>query len=63
MLPEGVSIVSESWYSPQLQTVMMRHQNDPRTGETIFRLSNVKLGEPDPSLFQVPQDYQLIERK
>jgi hypothetical protein len=58
-----INITSERWYSPQLQTIVMTKQNDPRTGENVFRLSNVKLGEPDPSLFQVPAGYQLIDRK
>lgn len=58
-----INITSERWYSPQLQTVMMTKQNDPRSGETTFRLTNVKLGEPDASLFQVPAGYQVVERK
>ena len=58
-----ITIVSERWFSPQLQTVMMTKQNDPRSGENVFRLSNVKLGEPDASLFQVPAGYQVIEGK
>lgn len=58
-----ISITSERWYSPQLQTVMMTKQNDPRSGENTFRLTNVRLGEPDPSLFQVPAGYQVTERR
>jgi hypothetical protein len=58
-----ITIVSERWFSPQLQTVMMTKQNDPRSGEIVFRLSNVKLGEPDASLFQVPAGYQVTEGK
>jgi hypothetical protein len=58
-----INVTSERWYSPQLSTIMMTKQNDPRTGENTFRLSNVKLGEPDPTLFQIPAGYQLTERK
>ena len=58
-----INSVSERWYSPQLQTMMMTKQTDPRSGENIFRLTNVKLGEPDPSLFQVPAGYQVIESR
>jgi len=58
-----INITSERWFSPQLQTVMMTKQNDPRTGENMFRLTNVKLGEPDPALFSVPAGYQLTDRK
>ena len=56
-----INITSERWYSPQLQTVMMTSSNDPRSGENIFKLTNVKLGEPDASLFQVPAGYQVVE--
>ena len=58
-----INITSERWYSPQLQTIMMTKQVDPRSGETVFRLTNVKVGEPDPGLFQVPAGYQVTERK
>jgi hypothetical protein len=58
-----INITSERWYSPQLQTVMMTKLNDPRSGETVFRLTGVKLGEPDAGLFQVPAGYQVSERK
>jgi hypothetical protein len=58
-----INITSERWYSPQLQTIMMTKQVDPRSGETVFRLTNVKVGEPDPGLFQVPSGYQVTERK
>jgi hypothetical protein len=56
-----INITSERWYSQQLQTVMMTRQNDPRSGENTFKLTNVRLGEPDPGLFQVPAGYQVSE--
>ncbi|HKE22879.1 MAG TPA: hypothetical protein VKB88_10850 [Bryobacteraceae bacterium] len=56
-----INITSERWYSQQLQTMMMTRQNDPRSGENTFKLTNVKLGEPDPGLFQVPAGYQVSE--
>ena len=36
-------------------TVYSRY-NDPRTGETIYRLANLKRAEPSPDLFKVPED-------
>jgi hypothetical protein len=35
--------------------------SDPRTGETITRLEKLDRGEPDPTLFQVPADYTVVE--
>jgi hypothetical protein len=36
----AIEIVSERWYSPELQLVVMTRHSDPRTGETVYRLTN-----------------------
>jgi hypothetical protein len=56
-----IQIVSEHWYSPDLQMDVMTRHNDPRTGEEITRLININRAEPDPSLFQLPAGYQIVE--
>ncbi len=56
-----IESVTETWYSPELQTTVMSKTNDPRTGEVIYKLTNVSRAEPDPALFQVPADYKLSE--
>jgi hypothetical protein len=53
--------VNERWYSPELQTVVLSKNSDPRIGETTFKLINIDRNEPDPSLFQVPADYTVEE--
>lgn len=53
--------VSERWYSPELQVVVMTRRSDPRFGETVYRLTNVVRGEPSPDLFEVPAGYQVRE--
>jgi len=53
--------VNERWYSPELQTVVMSKNSDPRMGETTYRLTNIVRSEPDPGLFQVPADYTVKE--
>jgi hypothetical protein len=55
-----IQTISESWYSPKLQTVVLSKQSDPRMGDTTFRLTKVELGEPAPSLFEVPADYKVV---
>jgi hypothetical protein len=55
-----IEIVSERWYSPELQTVVMTRYADPRDGETVYRLSNLRRGEPSRQLFEVPSDYKVI---
>jgi len=57
----AIQIVDETWYSPDLRMNVMTRHNDPRQGETVYKLTNVQRTEPDPSLFQVPADYQVRE--
>lgn len=52
-----IVITTEKWYSPDLQMVVLRKHDDPRTGETITQLTNIQRGEPDAGLFAVPSDY------
>jgi hypothetical protein len=58
-----IHIMAESWYSKELQTTIKTVHSDPRTGEEVFRLTNVSGVEPAPYLFQVPAGYQITERK
>ncbi len=56
-----LKVVSETWYSKDLQTVVMSKHSDPRTGESTFRMTNIQRAEPDASLFQVPAGYKVTE--
>lgn len=56
-----IEIVSERWYSPELQTVVMTRHSDPRFGETTYKLTNISRTEPDRSLFELPSGYTLKE--
>ncbi|CDM65803.1 hypothetical protein [Pyrinomonas methylaliphatogenes] len=56
-----IEVVFERWYSPELQMVVMTRHSDPRFGETTYRLTNIKRGEPDRSLFEVPSNYTIEE--
>jgi hypothetical protein len=58
-----IEIVSERWYSPELQVVVMTRNSDPRSGETTYKLTNISRTEPAKSLFEVPSDYTLKEGK
>jgi len=49
----------ETWYSTEMGLQIVQKTNDPRTGETVRRFKNIQRGEPDPSLFQVPEDYTI----
>jgi hypothetical protein len=69
-IPEGeigntlpIEIVDETWYSPELQMVVMSKHRDPRSGETTYRLTNINRSDPDRSLFEVPADYTVKSDK
>ena len=49
-------ITAETWRSAELQIVVLSKRSDPRFGETVYKLTDIRRGEPDPSLFQVPKD-------
>jgi hypothetical protein len=55
----AIEIVHESWYSPELQTIVMSRIFDPRSGEVLYRLTNINRAEPDSSLFELPGDYKV----
>ena len=57
----AIEVVSERWYSEQLKTFVLTKHSDPRFGETTHRLTNVRLGEPPATLFEVPADYTVQE--
>ena len=54
-----IEIVSERWYSPELNVVVLSRHADPRSGERIYRLENISRQEPSAELFKVPADYEL----
>jgi hypothetical protein len=49
--------VTERWYSPDLQIVVMTKRSDPRSGDTVFQMTGIQRQEPAATLFQVPADY------
>jgi hypothetical protein len=54
---KSIEIVTESWYSPDLQMVVMTKRSDPMQGDSTYQLTNIQRAEPDAALFQVPPDY------
>jgi hypothetical protein len=54
-----IDMVTERWYSEEIDADVLRRHVDPRFGETEYRLINLVLGEPAPDLFVVPEGYEL----
>jgi hypothetical protein len=54
---------TETWMSPELKVIILSRRSDPRSGEQTQKLINISRSEPDPSLFQPPPDYTVVEEK
>jgi hypothetical protein len=59
---QEIRIVSERWFSDELQVLVMTRHSDPRNGETVYRLRSILRAEPDQNLFTVPPDYTIQQR-
>ncbi len=53
-----IEVVTERWYSTDLQLPLTTVHNDPMMGTVTTNLTNISHAAPDPSLFQVPSDYK-----
>lgn len=54
-----ILVVSERWYSPDLQTVVKSTRTDPRFGTSTYVLTSIQKGEPAATLFAVPSEYTI----
>lgn len=55
-----IPVVTENWFSPELQVIVFSKHSDPLAGEHVFRLVNIKRDEPSPDLFQVPAGFKVV---
>jgi hypothetical protein len=58
-----IEIVTERWFSQELQVVMQNRRVDPRVGETVYKLLNLTREEPPKHLFELPADYLIEEQR
>jgi len=56
-----IQIVTETWYSNELQATLYQKRTDPRNGETVTRFTNISRAEPSRTLFDAPSDYKVTE--
>jgi hypothetical protein len=56
---QPIQMVTERWYSADLQTVVLSKRTDPRMGETVSRVTNISRSEPPNSLFEPSADYKV----
>jgi hypothetical protein len=60
---KAIENVYERYYSPDLKMAVYVRRNDPRNGESLYRMTDIKRSEPDISLFKVPSGYTVTEGK
>ena len=58
-----ITTISDTWMSPELHERIEYITSDPRRGQTIEHLTNIDRNNLDPSLFQVPPDYQIVDEQ
>lgn len=57
---KAMQVVTEVWFSQELQAIVMSRHLDPIAGEHVFKLVNIKRVEPSASFFEVPADYKVL---
>ena len=58
-----IEVVSERWFSPELQVVVYSKRSDPRIGETTYSLTGLQRSEPSKLVFEIPSDYKVTDGK
>ncbi len=56
---KALQVVSERWYSADLQIVLKSTRTDPRFGTTTYTVTSLQRTEPAATLFTVPAEYTL----
>ena len=56
-----VSSIRETWTSRELGMAVLSKSSDPRYGDTTTKVTNIQRAEPDPSLFQPPAGYEIVD--
>lgn len=53
----------EFWYSPELAINLISIADSPQNGKQVFRAKDVATSEPEASLFVVPDEYKIVDRR
>jgi hypothetical protein len=57
-----MNVTREFWYSPQLAVNLISIVDEPMTGKQVFTATELSTAEPDPSFFEVPSEYKIVDR-
>jgi hypothetical protein len=56
-----INIVSEQWFSPELEVVMRSMHRDPWAGEFTTTITKISRGDQPEWLFEIPEHYKVID--
>jgi hypothetical protein len=56
---QPILIITDKWYSQDLQIEVKTVHSDPRTGTTTTTVTNLSRNEPNPALFTMPPGYKI----
>jgi hypothetical protein len=56
-----IESVHERYYSPELKMTVYVRRSDPRNGEYVYRMADVKRSDPEAAAFRVPPGYTVTE--
>lgn len=54
-----IVVTDETWVSPELGLTVYSKHSDPRSGEHVYRLENLRRTEPSAELFAAPAGYEI----
>ena len=58
-----IEVTNEIWISSDLRIIVRRVHEDPRSGTEATNVTDVVRGDPDPSLFQAPEGYDVVDHR
>jgi len=57
-----MTTTNERWCSEDLKVELLTKSESPQGGKNVHKVINIRSGDPDPLLFQVPADYTVHEQ-
>ena len=58
-----IEVTNEMWISSDLRIIVRRVHEDPRSGTEATNVTDVVRGDPDSSLFQAPEGYDVVDHR
>ena len=56
-----IATTTERWFSTEFKMDLVNISENPEAGKHVRKLVNIRAGEPDPLLFQIPPDFKVRE--